>query len=366
MQDDCPECEEWRARGARFCRNCGKALAESEVCPECDVWRQRGANYCRNCGRKLGNAPEPLPCPPEDGDGQTDCTRSAMFRLVATIALLAFSFTLIVAIAYGFIFFGDLMAVASPVGKVLFVLEFIAIIVSAAYAFYAVFRKNRGGRPEAVFTSGLCMACTGLCVSIFLTILYIFLIGAFGEQIDASWMDEYTEIQLAYLLLTAGPEEEFIFRVLPIGIPMVIVALCYGRGRSSFRYLLGGFGMSRWAWIFLAISAVIFGYAHLGGWGWTKIIDAAMGGVIFGFIYCEFGLYACILAHTVNDTISLISYIGMGDALSSLIYFVIIGAGLALLILWLIHPNRKYVRFWEAPWMDDGLPGSIDEQWDRH
>ena len=50
----CPECDSWRARGAKYCAACGNPLTSGDGgCPECAGWEAKEANYCMACGRRL-------------------------------------------------------------------------------------------------------------------------------------------------------------------------------------------------------------------------------------------------------------------------------------------------------------------------
>lgn len=59
-------------------------------------------------------------------------------------------------------------------------------------------------------------------------------------------------------------------------------------------------GISKVEWIFLIITATIFGAYHIfggGGWGPGKFAQAALTGFVLGFVYLAYGAFADILLH---------------------------------------------------------------------
>jgi class 3 adenylate cyclase/tetratricopeptide (TPR) repeat protein len=53
---DCPHCQAHNPETARFCQNCGMALAQTEAaqrCPKCQTSLPAGARFCINCGQSL-------------------------------------------------------------------------------------------------------------------------------------------------------------------------------------------------------------------------------------------------------------------------------------------------------------------------
>lgn len=101
----------------------------------------------------------------------------------------------------------------------------------------------------------------------------------------------------------AGIWEEIAFRLVLMGIPMMIVAIA-GRQRDFWKYPFGGFGVSRAAVILMVASALIFAYAHVGNWGWWKFFSTLLGGLMLGYLFMRFGLHVCMLVHLINDFIA--------------------------------------------------------------
>ncbi len=130
---------------------------------------------------------------------------------------------------------------------------------------------------------------------------------------------------LLFELLNASVYEEVVFRVLLVGVPLLlgsIVLRSYAvrarrvpPGRSparhvlgSFRYLYGG-GVNRASspilflasLILLIGSSLVFGLAHAPGWGDWKILPAAVGGLVMGYLFLRHGLAVAILFHFATD-----------------------------------------------------------------
>ncbi len=145
-------------------------------------------------------------------------------------------------------------------------------------------------------------------------------------------------------LAAASVREEFAFRILLIGVPMAIGSVALrlieinraGRwnglgsaGRhvaGSLRYLIGGVVHSDASretqvvsWAFLLASSAIFGLAHAPGWGWWKVVPAAVAGVGFGYLFLRHGVAAAVLAHFVNDYIYSLYFEGIGGDASLLL-----------------------------------------------
>src|SRR5438093_939892 len=157
-----------------------------------------------------------------------------------------------------------------------------------------------------------------------------------------------------YELLNAGVYEEFAFRILLIGLPMALGSVVLriievNRGGTAngpgaagrhvggaWRYLIGG-AVRRdspketlvAAWAFLIGSSVIFGLAHAPGWGWWKVIPAAVAGLGFGYLFLRHGIAAAILAHFVNDYAAALSYEGFGGE-AFLLFLNLVFLGLAI------------------------------------
>ncbi len=64
----CPSCDSDNREGARFCRQCGSALALH--CPACGAVRLPEQRFCDECGAALGGGPGPATVPPPAPEAQ--------------------------------------------------------------------------------------------------------------------------------------------------------------------------------------------------------------------------------------------------------------------------------------------------------
>ncbi len=97
--------------------------------------------------------------------------------------------------------------------------------------------------------------------------------------------------------------EEICTRVLYIGVPMAVVALICKK-EKAWKYIFGGFGFSRLGLVLLVIASFVFGYAHMSGWGWWKVLPTFIGGLMMGYLYMRFGLHVAIVNHFITDYLS--------------------------------------------------------------
>ncbi len=125
-----------------------------------------------------------------------------------------------------------------------------------------------------------------------------------------------------FLNLTAAPlREEAGFRVLLIGIPAYMIFAERRSFASFFRTLWHPSGHLPYSWdgrrniyVLIAISATIFGLAHLffgGGWTYGKVPQAIVGGLILGWVYYRYGFHAAVILHwSVNYFVFSYAYFG--------------------------------------------------------
>lgn len=183
-------------------------------------------------------------------------------------------------------------------------------------------------------------------------------------------------------LANAGVYEEIVFRVLLLGLPMVIGSVIVramelnrgtsgtgpgGAGRyiaGAWRYLIGGV-LRRdspkealvAAWAFLIASSAIFGLAHMSSWGWWKVVPGMVAGLGFGYLFLRHGVGAAVLAHFVNDYALALVYEGVGgtglEVILVLLFFGLAIAGAGFLAWYALDAWRHLValiaRFRPAP-----------------
>jgi len=167
-----------------------------------------------------------------------------------------------------------------------------------------------------------------------------------------------------FAYLEASVWEEVVSRILLIGVPMFILCVLFkGRtgtlcepfedrwsaedvvvpdvsevvpdgaaGKKEFKwwnYLLGGTGLNYAAVILIVFSSMIFGLAHIPLWGVWKSFQTFIMGMIFGYIFAKYGVYATITLHFLADYLSSISWISEPLILiPGLATFALMGLGL--------------------------------------
>ena len=316
-------------------------------CPECGLSCPDGAKYCALCGCSLSAKPIP--------------TRGFAFSdtaaLVATgIAAVLMSF----ALGYIVFHFPDIQRSLTAEGIVLFAACMAVFLFCAGYAIKRV-AEITGSEPEKLPQSGAVGAGKWLAVLLAVSYAYAFITMAAGSGIDSSELEKFTNAQLSALLFIAGPREEILYRVLPIGIPMAAMFLICRR-KGALSCVMGGFGTSRVAWILIAVSAVLFGFAHLDGWNAAKVPQAIISGLIFGYLFAEYGLYVSVLVHTCLDCTAVAAFvIPLGSSLCILALCII---GLILIAGFVVSPNKKPKT--SAGWLGAPAPDSVWDRWKRH
>jgi len=113
-------------------------------------------------------------------------------------------------------------------------------------------------------------------------------------------------------------------------VPMLIVGLILKEnGTKRWRYLTGGFGMSREALIFIFFSAAMFGIAHVPGWDLWKLFPTFLFGLIAGYLFVKYGVYATIAMHfLMNYLMSSDWMFGDGGVTVALLMLVIMILGI--------------------------------------
>lgn len=118
---------------------------------------------------------------------------------------------------------------------------------------------------------------------------------------------------LSFFYLSAAPlNEEILFRVLLIGLPLLMI-LAPIKKRDFFSFLnhphkFLKFRRTRYSImcisIIIVINSVIFGLSHVffgGGYEIGKITQAALGGLILAWLYYRYGLAIAIVFHWISN-----------------------------------------------------------------
>jgi hypothetical protein len=149
--------------------------------------------------------------------------------------------------------------------------------------------------------------------------------------------------------------EESTFRLIMLGVPVLILALLLLRGLSPLKVArvlwrpsaawdvdepkgietprsfdetdlsifpnsppgsLGVRALRPIVYVFLALSSFYFGYAHYAsgsGWGPGKVSEAALAGLALGYLYIKYGFHTNVLLHwSINYVGSIYAFFGQG------------------------------------------------------
>lgn len=340
-------------------------------CDECEMWRRKGAAFCPVCGNKLEKPERPW----IDTFILLGVTAVAFAVLANTFYVLInfgniydefTGFTLVYNLSFGLWSLELFRYNGIWIGLYLAFLVIVetACVVYGSWRLWTVLKE----KPEdyhAQATTGIAAATAALAASLFISVLGILLSATQGQAPSTEWMDDFTEYQMVFLFTQAGVSEELMYRMLYIGVPMAIIALILRRDKRSWQYLFGGFGISKAAAVLILFSSVLFGLAHYDGWGWSKIPITFAGGILFGYVYSEYGLYACIIMHTANDVMITLAYLGL-PFLTVIAEFSLIGLGVLVLVHWVLQPRRELLDFKNMENFPQKLEMNLKEQWERH
>ena len=167
-------------------------------------------------------------------------------------------------------------------------------------------------------------------------------------------------IQFFYVSL-APLLEEFVFRIILIGIPLFVLY----SGRASIRYFVKCLWNpsslnildSKKAILLIIFVGISFGFAHIAfsdSWSEGKFAQATAGGIILGWVYLRYGIVVSLLIHWATNYfifayahfISQINYVPLENAftnplMSSLEWIFLFSGILGVSILLL---NRFYLK----------------------
>ena len=167
-------------------------------------------------------------------------------------------------------------------------------------------------------------------------------------------------IQFFYVSL-APLLEEFVFRILLIGIPLFVLY----SGRASFSYFLKCLWTpsslnildSKKAIFVIIFVGVAFGFAHIAfadSWSEGKFAQATAGGIILGYVYFRYGFVASLLIHWATNYfifayahfISQINYVSLETAFTNpfmfTLEFLFLSSGILAVIILIL--NKFYLK----------------------
>jgi hypothetical protein len=333
----------------------------NDECPRCREYAERGASFCGACGRPLGNSGQTgsnnsiYANGPEEGLGiKADLEKLLLIPCIVILIIILFELVTLIVNGWDvFSFLSDKqfsMILIVPFPEEIFTLSkawlqlywiiiVIVLICCIGITMQKVVKKLRS--PGGIMKSGSEDDATfwvtiSFAVMIFINFITVAILLGTGN--GPTTPDLGDNLSQMFSLADAAVWEEVIARLLYIGVPMTIISIFVTKKKDSLKCLLGGFGMSKAALIFIIISGIIFGLAHSPGWDgqvW-KVVTAAMMGLLLGYVFVRFGLYASILLHFVNDYLSAFDWMGVGTV-SLLITLFFIAFGIIALIYLLMR-----------------------------
>ena len=191
-----------------------------------------------------------------------------------------------------------------------------------------------------------------LSILVLISALINFIQESFGI-ITVPPLGDNNLIQFFYVSL-APLLEEFVFRILLVGIPLFALY----SGRASIRYFLKCLWTpsslnildSKKAIFLIIFVGILFGFAHIAfsdSWSEGKFAQATAGGIILGWVYLRYGIVASLLIHWATNYfifayahfISQINYVSLDVAFSNSLMlsleFLFLASGiLAIVILY--------------------------------
>ena len=331
----CDRCEECRSKGNNFCRYCGEKLdpcIPRSGCEHCDECKANGDRFCRYCGKDLIEPEHPLLKIGFVVGFVTSLVLGMILLFEYAVAIWGIPRVLPNLPDYGS---GLILVVPQVVtivrfngvlSQIYYILLFIALSVSLAFFLIKAYRpmiELKNGDDQTVRRTAFFEVPVLFSVLFFWEIIFILVLEAMGVEVKGPGdMDDW---KWMYELLEASVWEEIITRILFIGVPMALIAaIMKHEGGSSTRYLFGGFGINRSAMVLIFFSAFMFGAGHLTNWGTWKFFPTFVFGLIAGYLFCRYGVYATIMIHFLTDYLSAESWLTGSDITMSTLIVILL------------------------------------------
>ncbi|MFQ5920012.1 MAG: type II CAAX prenyl endopeptidase Rce1 family protein, partial [Thermoplasmata archaeon] len=190
-----------------------------------------------------------------------------------------------------------------------------------------------------------------MAILFFNTIYIAYILPALGvEPVLPPFFTNAPAWFILFTVVNATVWEELAFRVLLIGVPLVLASLvtrlpqtlsgqpAHGESRSrylvgSFKYLFGGQvheGSSRTAILvgagLVLISAIIFGYLHVPGSGAWRFVNTFISGLAMGYLFLRHGLLASILFHLSVNSLGIMEELAAPNLVSTALFGLLLWA----------------------------------------
>ena len=309
----CDRCEEFKQQGARYCPICGEHL--SRDCSRCEEYRRQGAMFCPVCGNQISDSYHPYRAPRKHPLG---------FILVAgLVAAVQGLLIMLVEVFTGWVKYGymsdaiegkqypiyivtphlqDLFNINDTWMRIVYILEIITVTFCLGLMLYQAYRRFTGSDNDPNVLKDTATyevpVLTGLMI-FFETFIMVFM-RLMGFDFGSTSIDD-TGAEM-FALLHASVYEELLCRLLMLGLPSLVVALVLKRKDSpKWKYLLGGAKYEHWMLIFVVFSSTMFGLAHLDNWDTWKFFPTFAFGILAGYLFLKYGIFATISMHFIND-----------------------------------------------------------------
>ncbi len=302
----CGKCDQAAKDGYRFCPACGSPL---RGCDMCGTYAEQGYDFCGKCGNDLRRARS-------DAQALDKAVFVAVPFVVAMLAIEAACMLIWFPETFGaakdlalkmFVLLPSRIDLGTLTGAGLqayWVLLVVAIVASGLAMLYqsrAIFDRRCPNYVESINRTSLFWISLMFAADMVVVLIISAVEGSLGYTIaipEGLPTDLSPEAFLSYA--NASVWEEVVSRVIPIGIPMAVVAALSGK-KDFLRYLLGGTGVTKVAIVLMVVSSIVFGLAHMSGWGAAKVVPMVFSGLIMSYLFVRFGVYASIMFHFLID-----------------------------------------------------------------
>lgn len=301
-------------------------------CPRCRDAKEGGDRFCPYCGTMIGNGLFPF------GMG----AREWFFLAGAGCAIIVI-LIMIYEAAAGWVLAGRVMEdvegwtypvyyitpdpkrlfdISGMQISALYIIEAIIVTVCVGCLIFKCIGCIKRNKDEtmAVRDSALFKSSTLFCAMFVFELAYI--IACKMKGLDLGEGISSDSGRMIFQLMNASVYEEFLCRVLMIGFPVMIIAiLLKKKDKPLIKYILGGCGFEGWMAVFVLFSSCMFALGHLDSWGWWKIAPTLAFGLVTGYVFIRYGVYATIALHFLNDFLSSPQWLGQS------------GTGIVLLLM---------------------------------
>ena len=117
--------------------------------------------------------------------------------------------------------------------------------------------------------------------------------------------------------------------------------------------------MSRTALFFLVVFSLVFGLMHLDGWTVMKVPQTFASGMMFGYVFIQYGAHASIVMHSTFDMMASFDYLMAGTGTVPLMFLTVVGLVLLVRSLFKI---RSYIPDNN---LHEPFEGNLIEMWER-